>query len=745
MATIYVPKSQQLFTVLLSPLGFPAFHLCSGQDKSGSTSSVSQYTSPTEGNFLLFYFASGLTIRRHSRCGQMEKNFMNKRYRIVWSEFRHAFIFTLENTVTQGKSSFTRKAVVQAVSAGLLALGGGQALAADLIFDSGPSAIATALTADNSLLVGVDNSSVSLTIGAGGSVTVNSGGNSATLGVNATSDGNSLNVTGSSAILSVAETLNVGNAGANNTLTVDPGGSVSALDIWIGGLAGSTANTVTVTGTGTLSATSSLILGYGDGTNSLNVQSGGQVTNTLDAVIGFVVGATDNLATVTGTGSLWTSTGVFYMGSASSGNRLTISNGGKVAVDILDALIGAKPGADNNQILVTGAVSELSSSSGTLYVGRSGNSNSLQIKSGGLVTSKNVRIGGGTGATGSPSGNGAIVDGAGSIWNIAGTLRVGAGVAGTNSGLDITNAGVVNVTGNSFVGYDATSDGNHVLISGAGSQLNANALTIGNAAGSINNVVTLANGGALSASAITIGDSSGLVIGAGGASGAISTPITITGARTAPFVKFNHTNSNYTFASLLAGSLEVIHDGSGTTNLTGTNTYTGATTINAGVLNINSISATSAITVNSGGTLGVAAGNTGTDTGIYTQDAAGTFRTYITNNTTFGILNVLGTVGMASNARIDVQVNNCGNVTPGTTFAGIISSNNTISVNSFIVTDNCAGLVFTASLSGNSRAVNLVANIAPAVSIPSLSEWGMFFLSSLLAFGAVISLRRQRQ
>jgi T5SS/PEP-CTERM-associated repeat protein/autotransporter-associated beta strand protein len=677
----------------------------------------------------------------------MEKNFMNKRYRIVWSEFRHAFIFTLENTVTQGKSSFTRKAVVQAVSAGLLALGGGQALATNLIFDSSPSAITTVLTADDSLLVGVNNPGVSLTIGAGGSVTVNPGGNSATLGVSATSDENSLNVTGSSAILSVAETLNVGYAGAKNTLTVGPGGSVSALDIWIGGLAGSKDNAVTVTGTGTLSATSYLILGYGDGTNSLNVQSGGHVTNTVDAVIGWVAGATDNLATVTGTGSLWTNSRMFYMGYASSGNQLTISNGGKVAVNVnnQDALIGATPGADNNKIEVTGAVSELSNLNGTLYVGRSGNSNSLQIKSGGLVTSKNVRIGGGTGATGSPSGNGAIVDGAGSIWNIAGTLRVGAGVAGTNSGLDITNAGVVNVTGNSFVGYDATSDENHVLISGAGSQLNANALTIGYAAGSINNVMTLSNGGALSASVITIGESSGLVIGAGGASGAISTPITITSAMTAPFVKFNHTNSNYTFASSLAGTLEVIHDGSGTTNLTGTNTYTGATTINAGVLNINSISATSAITVNSGGTLGVAAGNTGTDIGIYTQDAAGTFRTYITNNTTFGILNVLGTVGMASNARIDVQVNNCGNVTPGTTFAGIISSTNTISVNSFIVTDNCAGLVFTASLSGNSQAVNLVANIAPAVSIPSLSEWGMFFLSSLLAFGAVISLRRQRQ
>ena len=36
-------------------------------------------------------------------------------------------------------------------------------------------------------------------------------------------------------------------------------------------------------------------------------------------------------------------------------------------------------------------------------------------------------------------------------------------------------------------------------------------------------------------------------------------------------------------------------------------------------------------------------------------------------------------------------------------------------------------------------------NAAPPTSIPTLSEWGMMILSSLLALGTVLTLRRQRQ
>ena len=52
-------------------------------------------------------------------------------------------------------------------------------------------------------------------------------------------------------------------------------------------------------------------------------------------------------------------------------------------------------------------------------------------------------------------------------------------------------------------------------------------------------------------------------------------------------VIFNQTN-RYTFAPSLSGSLSVVQEGSGTTVLTGSNTYTGTTTVTRGTLMIGS-------------------------------------------------------------------------------------------------------------------------------------------------------------
>ena len=572
---------------------------------------------------------------------------MNKGYRVVWSAARQALVVAHENAAARGKPSSTRKAAGRAILSALLAAGCGQALATDLIFDASPPAITTAEVADNSFWVGVNNpAGVAVTIGAGGSVTVNGGGNSATVGVNGPSDGNSLVISGTPSALTVVENLNVGNAGANNVFTVGTGGAASASYVYIGALAGSTGNTATVSGTGTLTANNNLVVGYGDGGNALNVQTGGHVTN-VDATLGLVAAAPNNTATVAGTGALWTSTGVLYLGYASSGNQLTVSGTGKVAVDTQDALIGATTGANNNRIRVTGGGSQLSNANGTLYVGRSGNGNELHVESGGVVTGKNVRIGGGTGATGSPTGNGAFVDGTGSTWNVSGTLRVGAGAGGIGSGLDITGGGIVNVTGNSFLGYDATSDGNHVTVAGAGSQFNAHALVIGNVAGSTGNVLALKTGGALLATAIAIGEASGIDIGAGAAAGTLPTPVTITGTLSGAYVRFSQTDGSYTFASPLAGTIGVVHDATGITTLTGATSYTGPTTVNAGILRFDSVDASTAVAVNGSGTLG----GTGTVGAVTLAGAA-----HLAPGAGPGIIHT-GDLAMPAGTHFDVELN----------------------------------------------------------------------------------------
>lgn len=594
---------------------------------------------------------------------------------------------------------FHRKLIDVASGLGLV-LAGTTATAADIDTDASSQTIGTAVTADN-VLVGNNASGTSLTITSGGALTSITG----LLGVNTGANGNTASVAGAGATWTNTGDLNVGFNGSGNALAIGTGGTVSADFTKIGGFAGSTGNSITISGTGTLANTNDLLLGYGGTGNTLVLQAGGTATN-VNAFIGYLSTADSNAATVTGAGSIWTSTGAFHLGYDGSDNTLTIANGGKVLVDgaAKDFLIGFNAGADGNRVTVTGAGSELSNLNGTLYIGRNGSSNTLHIESGGLVTSKNVRIGGGTGSAGTnPSGNGVYVDGTGSVWNISGTLRVGSGTATTSGSnvLEITGGGVVNVAGNSFLGYDAGSDDNRVLVRGAGSRLNAQALTIGNVDGATGNVVTLANGGVLAATAITIRENSGLVIGSGGAAGSISTPITITGAGTLPgYVTFDHTDTAYTFGSTLAGNLVVNHDGSGTTHLTGSNTHAGATTINAGRLDIDG-SITGSVLVNAGGTLGgigsfgggavnaggaIAPGNAiGTLTsGSGLQFAAGSaFVVQVNASGQFDRLVVNGAAGLAGDVRVQAVAGNYAPVTTlpiltatslGGTFSGVTTS-----------------------------------------------------------------------
>ncbi|MFZ4480177.1 MAG: IPTL-CTERM sorting domain-containing protein, partial [Rhodoferax sp.] len=126
-------------------------------------------------------------------------------------------------------------------------------------------------------------------------------------------------------------------------------------------------------------------------------------------------------------------------------------------------------------------------------------------------------------------------------------------------------------------------------------------------------------------------------------------------------------------------------------------------------------------TVSGTGTLGVAAGGTGTITGIYTQDATATFRTHVTDATTFGKLLVAdgfilsGSATLPASAKFDVVTGNaatCGGITAGTTLAGVISAATSLTAPSFAtVTDDCTNINFTAVKNGN--AVDLVAS-APA-------------------------------
>ncbi|MDZ7617977.1 MAG: autotransporter-associated beta strand repeat-containing protein, partial [Patescibacteria group bacterium] len=97
-----------------------------------------------------------------------------------------------------------------------------------------------------------------------------------------------------------------------------------------------------------------------------------------------------------------------------------------------------------------------------------------------------------------------------------------------------------------------------------------------------------------------VGSESLLQIGAGGTTGSLGTGNVINGG----LLSFNRSNG-LTVANAISGDGNLVQAGAGTTTLTGTNTYTGTTAVNAGALLVNGThTGAGAFTVNSGATLG---------------------------------------------------------------------------------------------------------------------------------------------
>ncbi len=381
--------------------------------------------------------------------------------------------------------------------------------------------------------------------------------------------------------------LNVGFEGGSAGLRVENGGLVSADSTKIGGYVSSTNNTVVVSGSGSqLNNTTNLTVGYGGDGNQLTVEAGATVTN-LNSFIGHRLDAASssnfNTATVTGAGSLWTSTGTFYLGDYGTNNALNLADGGKVSVveAAQDMVVGNTVGSTGNSLTVTGSGSEFANDA-TFYLGKAGGGNTLMVEQGGLMTTRNARIGGDA----TSSGNMATVTGAGSNWNISGTaLRVGS--LGSSNSLSILDGGTVTVdTGRTFVGYGAGSNNNSILVSGTGSSLSVWDLFVGRLG--TNNTVTVAAGGLLLADNIILGEQAGssgtLQIGTGGLAGTVTAFGVGSGAGTGT-VNFDHTD-DIVFSSFITGDVTVNKNGTGITVLTGLFDYTGTTNVNAGVLSL---------------------------------------------------------------------------------------------------------------------------------------------------------------
>jgi len=242
--------------------------------------------------------------------------------------------------------------------------------------------------------------------------------------------------------------------------------------------------------------------------DALVIQNGGVLSNGT-GYLGYNSASSNNIAFVTGPGSVWSNRADLYIGQNGSGNSLVISNGGQVVSGPggqgLD-LVGETASSSNNSVAVTGPGSAWVENQSRFLFGNYGAQNTLLINNGGLFAVGGACLVGFNDASGS---NSLLVTDTGSIWSNSGTLAFG--YNGRYNSLVISNGGMVVDS----LGYVYSSSGitsNTVLVTGSGSVWNnSGTLVVGQGKGSGNSLV-IQNGGLVICSNAVLLSTSNLVL-----------------------------------------------------------------------------------------------------------------------------------------------------------------------------------------------------------------------------------------
>lgn len=284
----------------------------------------------------------------------------------------------------------------------------------------------------------------------------------------------------------------VGNTGTNNYIEVSGGTILSNTGNANISYAGTAKHNLgVVSGDGTLWWAANHIVGY-FGTDAQFVITNGGTVNSGTALIGYYYNyVSNNIATVTGSNSLWIwRGGLSYIGANGHDNQLVIAHGGTVS-NFGSVSVGSTTGT-RNSLHITGTGSKFVNS-GDFNISY-GTNNRVTVSDGGQFISSNARFYSGPnntfiltnggrartlsisiGETTAATGNRLIVSGAGSVWTNTSTgysLRVGQ-TAG-QSQLRIEDDGRLDSVGHLSVGgyFSLSTSSNIVAVSGAGSLLN---------------------------------------------------------------------------------------------------------------------------------------------------------------------------------------------------------------------------------------------------------------------------------
>ncbi len=536
-----------------------------------------------------------------------------------------------------------------------------------------------------------------------------------------------------SLILSNASGAFSGDIAGNGGVSVTGGSeTLSGVNAYTGGTSIGNGATLALSGNGSIAASSGVA---DNGTFSISGANNNETIQSLSGTGGVTLGnnslllsnANGSFGGVIGgagglnvTGGSETLTGVnTYTGGTG------ISNGATLALSGNGAITSSSGVVDNGTFSISGAngnetIQSLSGTGNTtlgnnslILNNASGNYAGVIAGTGGVsvtsgtetLTGANTYSGGtgiNNGATLALTGNGAITNSSGVADN--GTFSI-SGANGDETIKSLSGSGSATLGNNnlilsnangSFSGGIAGSGGLNVASGNetlSGVNTYSGVTAIGNGA-----TLALTGNGAIAGSSAVVNNGTFNISNAGGNASIQS--LSGDGGVTLGNNTLVLSNASGTFGGVIAGNGGLSVTG-GTETLSGANTYTGDTNVSNGATLLLSGGGSLAGGLVNNSAVTVAQGDIFNVNGNYTQTANGVLNIGAQNDPNYGKLQVAGTANLASDAKINVNVNSINSLFFGETLHGVLQAQTLNSDGSFAVTDNSYLFNFNGVKDGN--------------------------------------------